>query len=364
MNRRLIAIMLGIGVAATACGDDAKPKQAGGVKKESSSSSSSSSSIPQGPTFALRGTPDEAGVGATRPVISVKIPNNRELHGGSQLGLAEADVVYEEVVEGQATRYLAMFHSTLLDRVGPVRSVRLVDPDIVWPVQGIFAYSGGAPTIVPKILAAPVNAVDETKAQSTKALFRDRSVSRTTEFTLFADLNKLLELGGTPAPPPALFEYRPEKTASVGDPIIAAKVGFSDATGAPTWTWDPAKSVFTRSYDNTPHMSGANQITAANVIVQFIRYDGGLGREGSKGVVIGAGDAWVLSDGKLIKGTWTRDKKESVTKFLGPDGDPILLTPGNTWVELADLSYQVGVFPAAPPAGSSSSSSTTKSNTP
>lgn len=349
--------------AIASCGSDTKPKETPKKAAVKESSSTSEVKVPAGPTFALRGTPDAENLGPTRAVISVKIPNNPELRGGAQKGLLEADVVYEEVVEGQATRFLAMYHSNLLDRVGPVRSVRLIDPDIVWPVQGVFAYSGGAAYIVPRIKEAPVVSVDESAGQSNKALYRDRSVSRTTEFTLFADLNVLTTLGGQPTPPPALFEYRTEAEPSSGDPVLAANVGFAQGF-SPTWKWNATSGVFERLYGDSPHKSGENAITASNVVVQFIRYDGGLGREGSKGVMIGEGDAWVLSDGKLIKGSWKRDTRESVTKFADATGAPIKLTPGNTWVELADLSYSVGVFPGTPIASESSSSSRATSTRP
>ena len=76
-------------------------------------------------------------------MLSVKIENTPEAR--PQSGLEAADIVWNEVVEGQYTRFLAMYQSHSTDVVGPIRSVRLTDPLIVWPVGGIFAYSGGAP---------------------------------------------------------------------------------------------------------------------------------------------------------------------------------------------------------------------------
>lgn len=357
MSRRTLTIAVATGVLLAACGNDTKPKTA--TSSDSRSESTSSTSKGQGPVFPLTGLPDPDGAGNSRPVISVKIPNNNvepNLRTGAQQGLDQADVVFEEVVDGEITRFLAMFHTNTPERVGPVRSVRPVDPDIVWHEGGIFAYSGGAPNVVPMIQAAPVNAVDETKAQASKAMFRDRSASRQTEFTLFANLKTMLQLDGSPKPPPALFQYRPEGTPSKGEVVSAATIGFAPSYGQPTWLWNAASGTFGRSYGTTPHVSGTTPITAANVIVQFIRYDGGRGRTGAKGIVIGSGIAWVFSDGKLIKGTWKRASKDDPTSYTSDAGEPILLSPGTTWVELADESYQVGVMPAAPPASSASKS--------
>ena len=358
MSRRTLTIVVATGMLLAACGSDTKPKTATS-SKQGTSSTTTTTSAPGGPVFPLTGLPDADGSGASRPVISVKIPNNNDspnLRTGAQQGLDQADVVYEEVVDGEITRFLAMFHTNTPDRVGPVRSVRPVDADIVWHEGGIFAYSGGAANVVPLIRAAPVNAVDETKGQASKALFRDRSVRGGSEFTLFANLKTLLEFDASPKPPPALFQYRSATTPSAGEPVSAATIGFAPSYGQPTWAWNASAGTFARSYGATAHVSGSTPITAANVVVQFIRYEGGRGRTGAKGIVIGSGVAWVFSDGKLVKGMWKRASQNEPTMFTSEDGDPILLSPGKTWVELADESYQVGVMPAAP----SSSSTTSK----
>ncbi len=67
------------------------------------------------------------------------------IEGHPKYGVDQADVVYEEVVEGGITRLAAIFNSQAPDRVGPVRSVRKTDQSLVWPIGGVFAYSGGAP---------------------------------------------------------------------------------------------------------------------------------------------------------------------------------------------------------------------------
>ena len=84
--------------------------------------------------------------------------------------------MYEEVVEGGITRLAAIFNSHAPDRVGPVRSVRKTDQSIVWPIGGIFAYSGGAPYAIDSINTAPVVQLDETRAGP--LMFRDHSRRR------------------------------------------------------------------------------------------------------------------------------------------------------------------------------------------
>ena len=77
----------------------------------------------------------------TGPSIGAKIDNHPAAR--PQVALESADIVFEELVEGGLTRYLAVWHSKIPEELGPVRSVRPMDPDIVTSFGGIIAYSGG-----------------------------------------------------------------------------------------------------------------------------------------------------------------------------------------------------------------------------
>ena len=105
----------------------------------------------------LTGLPDVSAAIAQRPALIVKIDNDAA--APPQSGLDQADVVYEEVVEGGITRYMAIFQSQDASPVGPVRSVRGTDSDIVRPIGGLFAYSGGTPQYVNLIDASGVKDV-------------------------------------------------------------------------------------------------------------------------------------------------------------------------------------------------------------
>jgi hypothetical protein len=99
-----------------------------------------------------------------RPLLAIKVENTSAAY--PLAGLEKADIVYEEIVESGITRLALMFQSQAPDKIGPVRSVRNTDQAIVWPVGGIFAYSGGAQVNVNAINAAPVHAIDESAAQA------------------------------------------------------------------------------------------------------------------------------------------------------------------------------------------------------
>lgn len=338
MRRALVfAVVTLVLVGAAACAgsggdDDATPK------KTSPETTTTTTAPPPPPVAPLTGVVEPSGVALTRPVLTVKIENAPDAR--PQAGLELADVVYEEVVEGGITRFVVMYNSIVPDTVGPVRSVRDMDPYIVWPLGGIFAYSGGAPGPDAALREAPVNPVDESATGT--AMFRDGG--RAAPHNLFGYGQPLFDRGGQPVPPPALFSYLAPGEAIVGEAVLSARVGFQ-AGYDPTWTYDPPTNTWKRSYGLDPFLAASGaQVAPVNVVVQFIEYPGY-----SQGNTVGGGDAWVFSSGQLVRGKWLRGSREEITYFVDAAGQPIKLTPGPTWVELVPIGAVVDVVPAPPP---------------
>jgi hypothetical protein len=334
VSRAAVAAALVVGILVAACGgggSSAKAKPA------------ASTTTPKAPPVApLTGLPDPTGAAAHRPVLSVKVENTPEAR--PQSGLEAADVVWDEVVEGQITRLLAMFQSTSTPTVGPIRSVRLTDPLIVWPVGGIFAFSGGAQYALNAIEDAPVTLVDENKAGP--AMFRDRT--RAAPHNLFGKPDALWAIGGTPAPPPPLFQYLAAGKAPTGTPAAAVSIGFRGVY-AVTYTWDAPSRTWLRSSAGRPFVArSGTRIAPANVVVMPVTYQGGVGQIGAEAQLIGQGPVTVLSGGTSTTGTWVRPDKAKPMQLRDAAGNPIRLEPGTTWLELPDVSYAVVVTPATP----------------
>jgi hypothetical protein len=221
-----------------------------------------------------------------------------------------------------------------------------MDPDLVAPLGGIYAYSGGIPETVDLIRQTPgVNSVEETQAGA--AMFRDRA--RQAPHNLYGRGPDLLALGGQPVPVPPLFSYLDQGEVFPGDPVTDFTVGFKQGY-AVSYTSDPASHTWQRSLGLAPStvVSGA-QIAPTNVIVEFVSCCL-PSPEGGAYPTVGQGDAWVFSDGKLVKGQWTRGDPSQPTQYVDFTGKPIKLTPGRTWVELlpVGLDYPVNVTPGPP----------------
>jgi len=291
----------------------------------------------------LTGLPSPGNVANTRCVVTVKIDNTPTSQ--PKAGIDQADVVWEEVVEYNITRLAAMFNSQAPNVVGKVRSVRRTDQALVWPVKGVFAYSGGAPYAVDSINTAPVVQLDEDRAGS--MMFRDHT--RRAPYNLFAHVDQMYSACKSPAPPP-LFLYRAAGQAPAGDPASSATVAFKNGY-AVTWNWNPATGGWTRVIFGHPEVvtSGAT-LAPKNVVVMTVNYVGGDPRPAHLGVgaeaqLVGSGPLQVFTAGKVIKGTWSRPDKEHPAKLLDATGNEIKLTPGQTFVELPDPTMPVTSTP-------------------
>jgi hypothetical protein len=148
-------------------------------------------------------------------------------------------------------------------------------------------------------------------------------------------------------PPPALFRYLEQNEQSPGDPASAARIGFAPGFD-PTYTYDAPSRTWKRSYGNAPFtVTSGEQVAPTNVVVQFTEYRDGAGSPTAEGVTVGQGDVWVFTDGKVVKGRWTRPGKEQPAEYVDAAGKPIKLLPGKTWVHLLPIGAAVDV--TAPP---------------
>ena len=129
-----------------------------------------------------------------------------------------------------------------------------------------------------------------------------------------------------------IFEYLAPGEQSAGTPVTFAELSIGGYNVR--WDWDPARG-FLRSQLGSTHEASDGQVTTNNVVVLVVAY----GQSPAGGVpeaqTTGTGRAVVYSNGRKVEGTWTRaTPADPFTLEAG--GAPILLTPGRTWVELAD----------------------------
>lgn len=277
-----------------------------------------------------------------RPALVVKI-DNADPAARPQQGLNQADVVYEEMVEGDVTRFAAVFHSTdAVNRVIPVRSARTTDVSLFTPLNHpLFAWSGANADFAKIIRNSAI--VDVGHDALGREYKRDRN--RRSSHDLYITTQELFAHAPAGAvPPPPLFSYRAagEAVPATARAVTSAHVSFGPGRGsAPAdWAWDAASGTWLRNQRGTPHVDETGQqVSAHNVVVQFVSYHDTGHRDTSGAIVyeadlVGEGAAWLLTDGKVIEGRWSKSSAEAVTQFTDGSGTPLELTPGRTWVEL------------------------------
>jgi hypothetical protein len=269
-----------------------------------------------------------------------------------QTAINQADVVYEELVEGGLTRLAAVFQSQYPTLVGPVRSGRLTDAAIADNLNHpVFAYSGTNAGFYPVLRSQPFTDVD---GDNRPDLF-SRSNLAAAPHNLYANVVSLAAASTTHAPPRPLFAYAPAGAVfggSGGVPVQHLGINFGE-TGV-TWDWNASLGAWLRGQDGTADVDRAGtQISAKNVIVQFVPYitSGMATGEGlppapiPTGELVGQGTAWYLSGGRVVHGSWSRAGLTAPTVFADATGASIRFAPGRTWVELVP----VGVVPTTVP---------------
>lgn len=273
-----------------------------------------------------------------RPSLAAKIDNHEDAR--PQWALNQTDVLYEELVEGGLTRYVAVWQSTIPTDVGPVRSIRPMDPDIISPLGGIVAYSGGQAQFVAMMQAAPV--VNISADYDGTFFYRIDSKDAPHNEILKAQdaVNAHADL---PKPQPQFSYGSPAQVAAQpGDPTSRISMSFSDASER-AWDWDAANGVWLRSQDGVEDsIQDQGRTRAVNVVTLRVNIDWSYGIV-PKTVMVDSGEALVSVAGKTIRGTWSKASQTAPVVITDAAGAVIRLLPGNTWVELVPTSGSVAI---------------------
>lgn len=295
---------------------------------------------PPPPRCPLTGVEAPRGGVPDRPALAVKIENLPAAR--PQAGLQTADIVYEELVEGGITRFIVIYQCQDDRRVGPVRSARTLDPEVLSQYGvPILGYSGGAPHVRRALDRANLITLDE--SSGAQAMRRDPS--KVAPHNLYADTRDLFRLGKSkdPAPDP-VFTYA-EEVPSPSRKVSTIHLPFSPTVADVYWNWSRRAGAWMRSHGDVRHLvEGGGQVSADNVVVQIVEVVvGPRGGITPHVELTGSGKAYVLRDGRMIVGRWVRPTLRDVTRFVAKDGEEIALTPGRTWVELFPSMFTVGI---------------------
>lgn len=278
-----------------------------------------------------------------RPAVSVKIENLAVAR--PQSGMQEADIVWEQIVEGGITRFVTMYHSTIPDEVGSIRSVRPMDPGIIAPVGGIVAFSGGQGEYIDALAATGVQMFSSDRGN----LGFYRNPNKPGGHNVYGNVNDWIAAadGDHQTPPPPQFKYAENAQGSSGaaDPTVSSIDVGQTSYAKPSWSWSAEAGAWLRFEKGNPAVTPAgNQLTAANVIVLMMDvFDtaatDAAGAHVPETRMIDSGSGWVCSGGGCAEVTWSKATLAAPIVLTLADGSEALLAPGNTWIQMCSKNY-------------------------
>jgi hypothetical protein len=319
-----------------------------------------------------------------RPIV-VKISNSPALVR-PQSGIGAADLVFEHYTEVGITRFSAIFYANAPQRVGSIRSARLIDYELVPMYQGLLAFAGASIGVDKRIygseaiienLCRPREDIDQCRLEAdiigpagfvppsdfvdraykgvlygAPYFFRDETIP--VPHNLFVNLEALWQLaesdgnGGRPDLQGMAFHETPQGTPAGSG--IYAQVRYR--TTLVEWHYDPVTARYYRSTDGQRHFDAntEEQISAANVVIVYAghfltdiiesQFEDTI-HWSVQITVWSEGDAVILRDGVRYEGRWLRPTRADLLTFETVDGELIYLKPGNTWFQLVPTPDQM-----------------------
>lgn len=264
----------------------------------------------------------------------MKVSNNNADSRRALVGLDHADIIFEERIESNATRFAAVFHSDIPEEIGPVRSARTSDVDIVANLNNpIFGYSGSNQGVASQLRTADGQGLLRRVTAETGAspFYRDRSFSAPDNM-MVGGPEMLTQAPEDATGPEPIFDYS-DTVVELGTPSAGVEIS---ARSAASYVWSETDGGYLRYQSGTPHVTQDGvHITPTNVIVLTTTYlPSKIDRSSVDAQTIGSGPVVVYSQGYRVEGTWTRAVQRDPYTLTTPDGQTIGLAPGQTWVSL------------------------------
>ncbi len=353
--RRLTSLALALVLAASACGgDDAEAATSTSTRPATTattaapstttttttSSSTTTTTVVPAPMSALNGLPLEAGAEVDRRVVAVKIDNHPDAR--PQSGLQDAEAVIEAVVEGGITRFIALFHGTDSDYLGPIRPGRPTDPGMLAPLGATFQISGAQGWIQSLIDQAGVPFITE----SADSTFRIPRGNRAYERTLYGStdgVRQVADIRQFPDDPPPSSWFSFGEPSPATSPAAEVVLSWDPDWPAVVWRWDGQEYLRFNGADPHGWVDGAGntgQVAADTLLVlrgdQYAACppDTGGGSCVPATDTTGGGEALLFHGGGAVEGTWARESITDLFILTTADGVPMTLPSGRLWVSV------------------------------
>ena len=272
-----------------------------------------------------------------------------------QAGFNAASVVWQAPAEGGIPRYMLLFGETVPGLVGPVRSAREYYIDWAAEWRALYVHSGGSPGALQTLRKSGNGQLvwngDEFRWGGT---YLWRSQDRRSPHNVYTDGEHLRALaarvGAVDGPLASAWTF--------GAPLdgdarpVGAEIRVVYPTETVSYRHQAASNAWLRFIDDAPEpqLDAADGLAVAptNVIVLRVRFgplDDGSGKKRLEAETIGTGEAWIGTNGRIVHGTWRKDSATGPTLLLDDAGLPVVLAPGQTFVQVLSLAYDYAMTP-------------------
>jgi len=284
------------------------------------------------------------GVTGRRPV-AVVIDNIRRAL--PQSGIAQADILYEVLAEGGATRLVAIFKEFDAERIGPVRSARSYFVDFAIDHDAIFIHHGGSPAAYNDLRNMNIDRLDGMVEGQVFWRDRDRMKRGLQEHSSYTSgqriWNRVDERNIRYAmreDQPSMFNFFPVPTSPRGaEPATELEIRFIQGY-VTRFAFDEETSLYAMSTTHGAHIDVEinEQLTFSNVIVQNtqVRHIPGDNAGRRDVVTVGQGTGYLFTNGYVTPIRWAKDNRTSSTRWYNENGLPLNLNIGRTYIAVTE----------------------------
>jgi hypothetical protein len=275
-------------------------------------------------------------------------------------GFNRADIVFEHLTEANLTRFTAIFLCQEAEKIGCIRSARLIDLEIPAMYKAVLIFSGVSPGLVPRFQNCDFN----DRLLSPDPLFRDPdsddiiyrvpAEGKAYENTLFTDTETLwqaTEKRGWNSRQDLSGLVFAEKPPDGGSPATHLSIVYHAKYATAEYQYNPDRQAYLRSVLGEPHRDEVTgeQITVRNIVILYVNHvetdiiEDELGAHSVEIQLWGEGPAVVLRDGQAYEVRWIRYQRPDMLRYVDGEGRPFPLKPGNTWVQVVPLDFEIEI---------------------
>ena len=275
----------------------------------------------------------------TRP-LAVMIDNDGP-SSRPQIGLESAYIVYEVIVEGGASRIMAIFKNNTIEKVGPIRSSRHYFLDYALEHDAIYLHAGWSPKATTDIKALGVNNINGIQGDDGVIFYRDNTYDNTYH-NLYTSVADAYEYAGkkkykTESDIAYSWYSKDDFDLKEGSSASEVSVPYSSLYTV-NYKYDSDAKVYNRYIGSNPHMSQTgNGLTAKNILICHVRnypLNDGQNKDRQEVDTVGSGKGYYVTNGKAIEITWSKSSRTAKTEYKDSEGNNLVINPGNTYIQM------------------------------